>query len=129
MNIDPFLIWLEATPLSQWVVGSPSMFAFPGIPAVHFIGLCLLIGSIGTFDLRLLGVAKRVPIASVHRFIPWGLAGFAINITTGAMFVLTDPISTSTIRRSTSSCCSCRSRDLCGSIVPGPARPGRRRCC
>lgn len=68
-----------------------SAWGWPMAESLHFIGLCLLIGSIGTFDLRLLGVAKRVPIASVHRFIPWGLAGFAINITTGAMFILTDP--------------------------------------
>jgi hypothetical protein len=68
-----------------------SAWGWPIAESLHFIGLCLLIGSIGTFDLRLLGVAKRVPIAIVHRFIPWGLAGFAINITTGAMFVLTEP--------------------------------------
>ena len=68
-----------------------SAWGWPIAESLHFIGLCLLIGSIGTFDLRLLGVAKRVPIASVHRFIPFGLAGFAINITTGAMFVLTEP--------------------------------------
>ena len=33
MSIDPFLVWLESTPLSEWVVGSPSLLAFPGILA------------------------------------------------------------------------------------------------
>jgi hypothetical protein len=68
-----------------------STWGWPVTESLHFIGLCLLVGSIGTFDLRLLGVAKRVPIASVHHFIPYGLAGFAVNIATGAMFVLTEP--------------------------------------
>ena len=63
MNIDPFLIWLEATPLSQWVVGSPSMFAFPGILALHAIGMGLAAGLSAALDLRILGVAPGVPLS------------------------------------------------------------------
>ena len=59
--------------------------------SLHFLGLCLLIGSIGAFDLRLLGVGRRVPLSAVHRFIPFGLMGFAINMTTGLLFLLTEP--------------------------------------
>ena len=66
-------------------------WAWPVVESLHFLGLCLLIGAIGSFDLRLLGVGKRVPIASMHRFIPWGILGFAINITTGSMFLLSEP--------------------------------------
>jgi hypothetical protein len=65
-----------------------------GLPlaeSLHFLGLCLLVGAIGSFDLRLLGVARSVPIAAVHRLIPWGLLGFAINIGSGLLFVLTEP--------------------------------------
>ncbi len=66
-------------------------WAWPIAESAHFIGLCLLIGSIGTFDLRLLGVARRVPIAVVHQFIPWGIAGFALNVASGLCFLLTEP--------------------------------------
>ena len=66
-------------------------WAWPIAESLHFFGLCLLIGSIGAFDLRLLGVMKRVPIAVVHRFIPWGILGFVINIVTGSLFLLTEP--------------------------------------
>jgi Na+/citrate or Na+/malate symporter len=66
-------------------------WAWPIVESVHFLGLCLLVGCIGTFDLRLLGVARRVPIAAVHRLIPWGLLGFVINISSGVLFVLTEP--------------------------------------
>jgi cytochrome bd-type quinol oxidase subunit 1 len=66
-------------------------WAWPTMESLHFLGLCLLIGCIGTFDLRLLGVAKRVPIAAMHRLIPFGILGFAINIATGSMFVMTEP--------------------------------------
>jgi hypothetical protein len=66
-------------------------WAWPIFESIHFLGLCMLIGCIGTFDLRLLGIAKRVPIAAMHRLIPWGILGFAINASSGLMFLLTEP--------------------------------------
>jgi hypothetical protein len=66
-------------------------WAWPIVESVHFLGLCMLIGCIGTFDLRLLGVAKRVPIAAMHRLIPFGILGFVINVSSGLLFVLTEP--------------------------------------
>ena len=89
----PVQIWMVAT-LRQIKFVSPFMHA-PGGWAVcetlHFFGLSLLVGMIGTFDLRLLGVAKRVPIAVLHKLIPWGIAGYVINVTTGVMFLVTEP--------------------------------------
>jgi uncharacterized membrane protein len=52
---------------------------------LHFIGLVMIIGAVGVLDLRMLGFAKEFPIASLHRLMPWGLAGFAINVTTGVL--------------------------------------------
>jgi uncharacterized membrane protein len=52
---------------------------------VHFIGLVMIIGAVGALDLRMLGFAKQIPIASLHRLVPWALAGFAINVTTGVL--------------------------------------------
>ena len=66
-------------------------WAWPIAESVHFLGLCLLVGAIGSFDLRLLGVARQVPIAAMHRLIPWGIAGFALNVCSGLLFVLTEP--------------------------------------
>jgi uncharacterized membrane protein len=93
VTIHAFQIWL-VTAIAH---GSPVAdlmrlaWTWPIIESLHFLGLCLLVGAIGTFDLRLLGIGRRVPIASVHRLVPWGIAGFALNITTGIMFVLTEP--------------------------------------
>jgi uncharacterized membrane protein len=52
---------------------------------MHFIGLIMIIGAVGILDLRMLGFAKELPIASLHRLMPWGLAGFAINVVTGVL--------------------------------------------
>lgn len=91
--IHHFQVWLityirHHSPVAEIM---RTAWGWPIAESLHFIGLCLLVGSIGAFDLRLLGVMRRVPIAAVHRFIPWGIAGFAINICSGLMFLLTEP--------------------------------------
>jgi hypothetical protein len=45
---------------------------------VHFFGMALLIGTVGMLDLRLLGMGKGLPIASLKRLIPWGVFGFVL---------------------------------------------------
>ncbi|MEP7246154.1 MAG: hypothetical protein ABI885_21080 [Gammaproteobacteria bacterium] len=38
------------------------------------------------FDLRVLGLLKRIPIGALHRLVPFGLAGYALNLLTGLTF-------------------------------------------
>jgi hypothetical protein len=91
--MQTFQVWLVTTIRSHRFIAHimQTGFTWSIAESLHFLGLCLLVGAIGTFDLRLLGFARRVPIAAVHRLIPWGLLGFAINIVTGTLFVMTEP--------------------------------------
>lgn len=66
-------------------------WGWPAMESVHFMGLTLLFGSIAAWDLRLVGVAKRVPIAAFHRLVPFAVLGFAINAASGSMFLMTEP--------------------------------------
>jgi hypothetical protein len=54
---------------------------------LHFMGMVLLIGTVGLFDLRMLGVAKGLPAGPFRYLIPFGLGGFAVNLVTGVMFL------------------------------------------
>ena len=85
--------WLEQTLRSADAVAAlmQTQWAWPAAESVHFIGLTLLFGSIAAWDLRLLGVAKSVPIAAFHRLVPISVLGFALNATTGSMFLMTYP--------------------------------------
>jgi hypothetical protein len=88
-----FQIWLvqtftRATPVATVM---KTAWGWPAAESVHFIGLCMLAGTIFLFDLRLLGFVKRIPIGALHRLIPWGLAGFAMTASSGMLFVLTEP--------------------------------------
>ena len=91
MNIDPFLLWLESTALSQWVTGSPSMFAFPGILALHAIGMGFAVGTSVALDLRILGVARGIPLAEMRRFMPILWAGFWLNAVSGILLLIGYP--------------------------------------
>ena len=68
-----------------------SAWGWPIIESLHFVGLCLLLGTVGVFDLRMLGVARGASFIDLHKLVPFGVAGFGLNVLTGAMFVVSAP--------------------------------------
>jgi hypothetical protein len=82
-------LFLQQTPLSLYVRRSVWMWSI--LESLHFMGMSLLIGTVGLFDLRLLGFARGVPYAAFHRLIPLGVAGFALNAATGICFLAAFP--------------------------------------
>jgi hypothetical protein len=89
--LDPLLIWLESTALSQWVVASPSLLAFPGILALHAIGMGFAAGLSAMFDLRVLGAARSVPLAEFERYLPVLWLGFWVNAVSGVLLLIGYP--------------------------------------
>ncbi len=78
-----FLAWLESTAASEWVRGSPSLFAFPGILSAHTVGMGLAAGINAAIALRILGVAPNVSITEMKRFLPAMWFGFWLNFVSG----------------------------------------------
>jgi hypothetical protein len=93
MSMGAFQLWLHDTLLRGTAVKGfmQSDWGWPTMESVHFIGLTLLFGSIAVWDLRLLGIGKRVPMAEFHRLVPFAVLGFAINAASGSMFLMTEP--------------------------------------
>ena len=91
MSIDPLLVWLESSALSEWVVGSDSILAFPGILALHAIGMAFAAGLAAVLDLRILGVARAVPLTAFRRFLPVLWAGFWLNAASGVLLLVGYP--------------------------------------
>jgi hypothetical protein len=54
---------------------------------IHFVGLSLIVGIVGTLDLRILGLFKSIPIAALRPLVPWAFVGFIGNLLTGIVFV------------------------------------------
>jgi hypothetical protein len=66
-------------------------WAWPIAESLHFMGLALLLGTIGIVDMRLLGLARALPLQALHPLTRWGIAGFAINALTGFAFFVSAP--------------------------------------
>ena len=83
--MDVFVHWLRATPASEWI--NSSRWIWPLCESLHFMGLSLLVGITGFFDLRLMGFFKRVSIGAARDLMPFALVGFAVNVITGLVFL------------------------------------------
>ncbi len=77
--------WMSSLGLAYYV--NAYGWVWPLCEVLHFVGMTVLIGTIGAMDLRILGVGKSIPIAALERFVPLGIAAFAINVATGFVFV------------------------------------------
>jgi hypothetical protein len=87
--MDGFVTWLQATSLSQAIVFN--IWIWPAAETLHFIGLALVIGIVGFFDLRLIGFFKSIPVAAARELMPFAVLGFALNLCTGAIFLIGHP--------------------------------------
>ena len=64
---------------------------WPLCETLHYLGLSMLLGTVGLFDLRVLGLARGIPLLAIHRLIPWGIGGYVVNILTGILFFVGHP--------------------------------------
>ena len=87
--MDAFMDWIVSTRLSWFV--TEYRWVWPIAESVHFCGLTLLAGTVGLFDLRVLGLAKGIAPATLHATLRWGVVGFAASIVTGVMFISATP--------------------------------------
>lgn len=87
--MDAFVQWLQATSLSQAIVYQT--WVWPMAETIHFVGLTLVIGIAGFFDLRLLGAFRSTSIAAVRDLMPFAMLGFLLNLFTGLLFLIGHP--------------------------------------
>jgi len=82
--------WL-ASPLAGALIRSNG-FVWPVAEMFHYLGMALLLGTVGFFDLRVLGVGKGISMGTLAKFVPLGVIGFVLNIVTGWLFVTGNPL-------------------------------------
>jgi len=63
----------------------------PVCESLHFIGMAMLVGVVGVLDLRILGMAKRLPLGPLQGLMPWAVLGFVISLVTGGVFIASNP--------------------------------------
>jgi hypothetical protein len=68
-----------------------SRWVWPLIEDLHFIGLILILATVCLLNIRVMGFLKKLPVRPLHRLLPWGIAGFAINVITGMLMFIGMP--------------------------------------
>ncbi|HEY7335715.1 MAG TPA: hypothetical protein VH639_12585 [Bryobacteraceae bacterium] len=85
-----FLSRIEHLRFSEWVLSSPSIWAYATILTTHTIGMMIVAGVAGVIDLRLLGVSPKMAIRPLDRLFPLAWFGFWINAITGTILLMAD---------------------------------------
>jgi len=85
-----FLSWLENTEFCTWIRGSGSIWAYPLVLTLHTTGMGILVGFNWALDLRLLGVARQIPVLAMEKFFKVMWFGFWVNLVTGIVLLAAD---------------------------------------
>ena len=88
MPFAEFWTWLEGLPLSEHIGFT---WWFPLLESIHVLAVALVVGTILTVDLRLLGIAaRRYPASRINReLIPWTWGAFCVAVVTGTGMFMT----------------------------------------
>ena len=87
-----FCQWLAETPFSTGI--RESTYIYPIIESVHVLSLCVFVGLLLSWDLRLLGITlRRVAVSEVWaRLIPWITLGAVLMVFSGLLLFASDPV-------------------------------------
>ena len=91
--MQSFFVWMEALPSS--VALRESINAYPILLTGHVVGMCVFVGLIAFWDMRLAGLALRdVRVSTLPpQLFPWALGiGFLVSVVTGALLFYGQPM-------------------------------------
>jgi len=59
---------------------------------LHYFAIALVVGVVGIVDLRILGLAKGLPLRPLQRLMPWAVAAFAVAGVSGYALLRINPV-------------------------------------
>jgi hypothetical protein len=75
---------IEGLPIAKAM--REELWLYPAVEIVHIIGFSILVGSVVMFDLRVLGLSRRIPVRALARhLLPWSVAALLIIVPTGLL--------------------------------------------
>ncbi len=74
---------IENSAFATFVRESPTLFGYTAVLSLHAIGLAIVAGVNAVVALRLLGIAREIPLRPVVKLFPLMYAGFWVNALSG----------------------------------------------
>jgi hypothetical protein len=87
--MEALVDWIYDTRLSSFI--ATYGWLWPINETLHFCALTLLAGTVGLFDLRVLGFVRGITPSTLHATLPWGIGGFVVSVITGVQFIFGAP--------------------------------------
>jgi hypothetical protein len=81
---------IEQSGVATWIRESGVLYGYPFILFLHTLGLSTLVGLNSAINLRLLGFASRIPLASLDRIFWLMWAGLALTAASGVLLFAAD---------------------------------------
>ena len=81
---------IEQSGAATWIRESGVLYGYPLILFLHTLGLSTLVGLSSAINLRLLGFAPGIPLASLDRLFWLMWAGLALTAATGILLFVAD---------------------------------------
>jgi hypothetical protein len=81
---------IDQSSVAIWIRESGVLYGYPLILFLHTLGLSTLVGLSSAINLRLLGVASGIPLASLDRLFSLMWAGLAMTAATGILLFVAD---------------------------------------
>jgi hypothetical protein len=78
--------WLETTAIADAI--RTYRWFYPALETAHYLGLAMVVGGIMLIDLRVLGVAKSLPLRPMLGLVRWVWVGFIINAVSGSLIFI-----------------------------------------
>lgn len=71
-----------------------SLWLYPAVETAHILGFIVLVGAVLMFDLRLLGMSRRIPVRLLAaHLLPWSVASLIVVVPAGLLMFLADAAS------------------------------------
>jgi len=62
------------------------LWLYPSVEIVHIVGFTILVGSVAMFDLRVLGLSKRISVRALSRhLLPWSVGALTLIVPSGLL--------------------------------------------
>ena len=80
---------IEASALA--VAVRESLYLYPALETLHIWGFVTLVGAVAMFDVRVLGLSRRIPLDDLARhLLPWSVGALIVIVPTGVLMFLGD---------------------------------------
>ncbi|MEJ8756898.1 DUF6644 family protein [Pontibacter sp. H259] len=93
MNDDVEGLWQAIENSQVATTIQQSVWAYPALEIVHFLGIVMLVGPAFLFDLRLLGIAGKLPVKALALYLlPWSRRALLLIVPSGLLLFSTNAV-------------------------------------